>query len=117
MSRRLVLLLAVTCGAAAANLYYAQPLLDVIAAKLDVSVGLAGVVLTASQLGYAAGLLLIVPLGDLVERRTLVLRLMVVCSAGLALTAVAPSFAVLAAALAAVGVTSVVAQVLALLNM
>jgi len=112
VSRRLVLLLAVVCGASVANLYYAQPLLDTIAAKLDVSVGLAGVVVTATQIGYAAGLLLIVPLGDLLERRALVVRLMVVCAAALALTAVAPTFAVLAAALGAVGVTAVVAQVL-----
>ncbi|MTD45982.1 MFS transporter [Conexibacter sp. W3-3-2] len=112
MSRRLVLLLAVVCGAAVANLYYAQPLLDTIAGKLDVSTGLAGVVVTATQLGYAAGLVLIVPLGDLLERRALIVRLLLACALALALTAAAPSFAVLAAALGAVGVTAVVAQVL-----
>ena len=107
-----MLLLAVATGAAAANLYYAQPLLDTIADGLGTSAGLAGLVLTASQIGYAAGLLLIVPLGDLVERRALVVRMLLACAAGLAVCAAAPSFGVLALGIAVVGVTSVVAQVL-----
>jgi predicted MFS family arabinose efflux permease len=109
---RLVLLLAVACGASVANIYYAQPLLDVIARDLGVSSASAGLLVTASQVGYAAGLLLLVPLGDLWERRRFVSRMLLVTAAALALTAAAPSFAVLAAGLAAVGVTSVVAQVL-----
>lgn len=112
LDRRLVLLLAVASGAAVANLYYAQPLLDTIAAKLGTSPGVAGLVVTASQVGYAAGLLLIVPLGDLVERRALVVRMLLVCAAGLAVCAAAPAFGVLALGIAVVGVTSVVAQVL-----
>jgi len=112
LDRRLVLLLAVVGGAAVANLYYAQPLLDTIAERLGTSTGLAGLVVTASQVGYAAGLLLLVPLGDLVERRTLVVRMLSVCAAALALCAVAPAFGVLALGIAVVGVTSVVAQVL-----
>jgi predicted MFS family arabinose efflux permease len=112
LDRRLVLLLAVACGAAVANLYYAQPLLDVIARDLGVSAATAGLLVTASQVGYAAGLVLLVPLGDLLDRRRMVTRMLVVTAAGLALTAAAPSFAVLAAAIAVVGVTSVVAQVL-----
>ena len=109
---RLVLLLAVACGATVANLYYGQPLLDVIARDLGVSAGAAGLLVTATQVGYAAGLLLIVPLGDLLERRRLVSRMLCVTAAALALTAAAPAFAVLAVALAVVGVTSVVAQIL-----
>ena len=112
LDRRLVLLLALATGAAAANLYYAQPLLDTIADKLGTSPGVAGLVVTASQVGYAAGLLLIVPLGDLVERRALVVRMLLVCAAALTLCALAPAFAVLALGIAIVGVTSVVAQVL-----
>jgi predicted MFS family arabinose efflux permease len=112
IDRRLVVLLAVACGAAVANLYYAQPLLDTIGQDLDVSAGAAGLLVTASQVGYAAGLLLLVPLGDLLDRRRMVARMLLVCAAGLALAAAAPSFAVLAVALAAIGVTSVVAQVL-----
>lgn len=112
LDRRLVLLLAVASGAAVANLYYAQPLLDVIAGRLGTSAGVAGLIVTASQIGYAAGLLLLVPLGDLVERRALVTRMLVVCAAALAGCALAPGIAALALAVCVVGVTSVVAQVL-----
>lgn len=112
LDRRVVLLLAVACGAAVANLYYAQPLLDVIARDLGVSSGAAGLLVTASQVGYAAGLVLLVPLGDLLDRRRMVSRMLLVAAVGLAGAAAAPSFAALAAAIAVVGVTSVVAQVL-----
>jgi predicted MFS family arabinose efflux permease len=84
----------------------------VIARDLGVSSGAAGLLVTSSQIGYAAGLLLLVPLGDLLDRRRMVTRLLVVTAVGLGLCAAAPSFAVLAAVIAVVGVTSVVAQVL-----
>jgi predicted MFS family arabinose efflux permease len=112
MSRRLTVLFAVACGVAVANLYYAQPLLDAIASSLGVSAGTAAVVVTATQLGYAAGLVLLVPLGDLVERRGLIVRLMSATVCALIVAAVAPSLAVLGGALAVVGVTATVAQVL-----
>jgi predicted MFS family arabinose efflux permease len=109
---RLVVLLAVACGAAVANLYYAQPLLDTIGRDLGVGAGAAGLLVTASQVGYGAGLVLLVPLGDVLDRRRMVSRLLLVCAVGLAVAAAAPSFAVLAVAIAVIGVTSVVAQVL-----
>ena len=112
LDRRVVLLLAVACGASVANLYYAQPLLDVIARALGVSSGAAGLLVTASQVGYAAGLVFLVPLGDLLDRRRMVSRMLLVTALGLALAAAAPSFAVLALAIGVVGVTSVVAQML-----
>jgi predicted MFS family arabinose efflux permease len=94
-----------------ANLYYAQPLLHAIGADLGVSPSSAAVVVTASQIGYAVGLLFLVPLGDLADRRRLVPRMLLVTAAALAGAALAPSLAVLAVALAVAGVTSVVAQV------
>jgi predicted MFS family arabinose efflux permease len=112
LSRRLVLLLAVACGAAVANLYYAQPLLHAIATGLGVSASTTALLVTASQVGYAIGLVLIVPLGDLVNRRRLVSGMLVVTTIGLAGAAFAPSLAGLAVALAVVGTTSVVAQIL-----
>jgi predicted MFS family arabinose efflux permease len=112
LSTRLVLLLAFACGATAANLYYAQPLLDTIARALGTSSGTAGLLVTATQAGYVAGLLFIVPLGDLLQRRKLVSLLLVLDAVALAGAAAAPSLGVLAAALALVGVTSVAAQVL-----
>ena len=112
LSSRLVVLLAVACGATVANLYYAQPLLDTIAHALNVSSGAAGLLVTATQAGYVAGLILIVPLGDRLQRRRLVSRLLVIDAAALAGATAAPSLGMLAAALAVVGVSSVAAQIL-----
>jgi predicted MFS family arabinose efflux permease len=83
----------------------------VIAADLGVAGHDAAIVVTTSQLGYAAGLLLLVPLGDMLDRRALVTRLLLACAVALGVAALAPSLAVLAVALAAVGVLSVVAQI------
>ncbi|MCW3039705.1 MAG: transporter [Solirubrobacterales bacterium] len=112
LSPALVRLLAIACGAAVANLYYAQPLLDTIAGSLGVSSGVAGLLVTAAQIGYAVGLMFIVPLGDLVDRRRLVCRLLLVAAAGLLVAAVSPNVWVLGIGTAIAGVTSVVAQVL-----
>ena len=77
------------------------------------SSGTAGLLVTATQFGYVAGLLFIVPLGDLLQRRKLVSRLLLIDAVALAGAAAAPTVGVLAAALArASGVTSVAAQVL-----
>ena len=112
LSPSLVLLMAIGCGAAVANIYYAQPLLSTIAHEFSISDGTAGLLVTASQVGYAAGLVLLVPLGDLFERRRLITRILLVTALALVATAAAPSFGLLAAALLVVGVTSVVAQIL-----
>jgi predicted MFS family arabinose efflux permease len=112
ISRPLVVLLAVATGAAAANLYYAQPLLHAISASLHVRASTAALLVTASQIGYAAGLLLLVPIGDLVDRRRLVVPMLLVCAAALVVSAVAGSLALLAAAVGVAGVTATVAQVL-----
>ena len=112
LSRSLVILLAVACGASVANLYYAQPLLHAIAAGVGTSASNAALLVTATQIGYAAGLVVLVPLGDLLDRRRLVSRLLVVAALGLVAAAAATSLGVLALALGVVGVTSVVAQIL-----
>ncbi|HEY5428603.1 MAG TPA: MFS transporter [Solirubrobacteraceae bacterium] len=112
ISRGLVLLLAVSCGAAAANLYYAQPLLHTLSGALHVPGATAGLLITISQLGFVVGLAFLVPLGDLRERRGLITTTLLVTAAGMAVAAVAPTFAVFGAALAVVGVSSVVAQVI-----
>jgi predicted MFS family arabinose efflux permease len=104
--------MAVACGAAVANLYYAQPLLRTIADAFHTSDGTAGLLVTVAQVFYAVGLVLIVPLGDLVDRRRLIARLLAICTVGLGLAAAAPSFALLASAMAVVAVTSVVVQIL-----
>lgn len=112
VSRRLVLLLAIACGTAVANLYYVQPLLNVIGAAFGVSDAAAALLVTCAQAGYLAGLALLVPLGDLLERRRLVSVLLLGAAAAAAACAAAPSFVVLAAALVAVGAMSVVAMIL-----
>jgi predicted MFS family arabinose efflux permease len=112
MTPGLTVLFAVACGATVANNYYAQPLLEVIAAEFAVGTVAAGLVVTAAQVGYTAGLLLLVPLGDVLERRRLIVALLCVCAAALAAAALAPSLAWLAACAVLASATSVVAQVL-----
>ncbi len=112
MSKRLVLLLALTCGAAVGNMYYAQPLLHTIAGAFSVSEGTAGFLITATQVGYVIGLVALVPLGDLLERRRLITRALMVSAIALAVAAAAPSLGVFALAIAAVGITSAVAQII-----
>lgn len=108
----LVPLLAVSAGVAVADNYYLQPLLALIGRDLGVGVGAAGVVAALALLGYALGLSLVVPLGDLLDRRPLVTSILAVTSISLTVLALAPSLPVLAAAAFGVGLTSVVAQVL-----
>ena len=113
LSRRLTLLLAVAAGAAIANLYWAQPLLGFIARDLRVATATAGWLVTATQIGYAVGILLIVPLGDVLDRRRFVPVLLLTSAAALLLCALAPSIGVLLPALAVLGMTTVSGQVLA----
>ncbi|MHA3700812.1 MFS transporter [Jatrophihabitans sp. YIM 134969] len=111
-SSGVVLLLAVATGAAVANLYYAQPLLELIGRSLHVGNGAAAFLVTLTQIGYALGLILLVPLGDLVENRKLTSTILAATALTLVAATFAPNFTVLLIALGAVGVTSVVAQVL-----
>jgi len=112
ISRMLVLLFAVASGAAVGNLYYAQPLLDVIARDLRVGQGLAGLLVTATQVGYALGIMFIVPLGDVRNRRHLVPLMMALSALSLLGCALAPGIVVLVGALVAVGLSTVAGQIL-----
>jgi predicted MFS family arabinose efflux permease len=111
-SNRFTHVAAVACGLSVANLYYNQPLLADMARTFGVTVRGVGSVPTLTQLGYAAGLLMIVPLGDVLQRRRLVVTLLVAVALALAAAAAARSLNGLAAASLAVGVTTVVPQVL-----
>jgi predicted MFS family arabinose efflux permease len=110
--RALTLVLAVACGLTVANLYYAQPLLDLVADAFGVTQGAATIVVTLTQAGYAAGLLFLLPLGDLVENRRLVTRLLIGTAAALLLAALSPAYGMFLAVAVLVGLTSVVAQIL-----
>jgi predicted MFS family arabinose efflux permease len=113
LTRGLTLLLAVTGGVAVGNLYWSQPLLEVIGRDLRVSNGTAGWLVTATQLGYALGILLIVPLGDMLDRRRLT-PIMLLCSAvALLACAAAPTFATLLVASTLLGLTTVAGQIAA----
>jgi predicted MFS family arabinose efflux permease len=112
LGRRLVLIFAIATGVAVANLYYAQPLLSAIRGTFHTSSGETGLLVTFAQVGYAAGLVFLLPLGDLVERRRLVVVMSIVCAGGLLGIAASPVLPVMFAMAVLVGGTSVVAQVL-----
>lgn len=112
LSRGMLLLFAVTCGSSVANIYAAQPLLDTIAASFGIAPGAVGLVVTLTQIGYAAGLILIVPLGDLVDRRKLILVQMLFSAVALSTVALAPNVFVLFGGMIVVGLLAVVVQVL-----
>jgi predicted MFS family arabinose efflux permease len=107
-----IAIFAVACGLAVANLYYAQPLLETLGRTFGVDEAAAGLIVTVTQLGYAGGLVLIAPLGDLLENRRLIVGVMLGTVAALAAAASATTFAAFLAASLAIGVTSVVAQIL-----
>jgi predicted MFS family arabinose efflux permease len=111
MSRGLLLLMSVATGLAVAGNYFAQPLLDLIGRELGIGPSPAALVVTAAQAGYALGLILLVPLGDLVERRRLAVSLYAATAVFLLVSAVAPNGTVLLASTALTALTSVGAQI------
>lgn len=106
-----LLLFAATCGASVANVYYAQPLLGAMAADFGVKTADIGIVVMLTQIGYAAGLLLIVPLADIANRRWLVIGQTMLLAAAAAAVGLAPSAGLLFASMIALGLLSVVVQV------
>jgi predicted MFS family arabinose efflux permease len=112
MSRVLVVVLAVAVGAAVANRYYIEPLLNLISRQFGCSNTAAGLLVSCAQFGYVVGVVLLVPLGDLIERRRLVTIMLLGAGVAAATCAAAPNLAVLAAALAVLGLLSVTAQIL-----
>ncbi|KYG05528.1 MFS transporter permease [Sorangium cellulosum] len=112
LRRGLVWLMAAVSGATVANLYYNQPLLGDIARELGGAGGSLGLVPTMTQVGYAAGMLLLVPLGDSHERRRLIVVMAALASLALCGAALAPDLPWLIAASFAVGITSVVPQLI-----
>ena len=108
----ITVLLAAACGLIAANIYYAQPLAGLIAATLGLPPSAAGLVVTLTQLGYGAGLLLITPLGDLFENRRLVLVLIGLATLALLAAGLAAHPAQFLAAALFIGLGSVAVQVL-----
>ncbi|MER5753471.1 MFS transporter [Streptomyces sp. NPDC002088] len=108
----LVVLFAVASGMTVANLYYAQPLLSTLSGAFGVSTSAAGALVTLTQVGYVIGMLFLVPLGDRLEKRSLVTGLLAVTTVSLVVAGLAVSFPMLLVASLVAGATSVVAQIL-----
>lgn len=104
--------MSVATGLAVASNYYAQPLLDTIARAFNLSASSAGFIVTAAQLGYAAGLLFLVPLGDMFERRMLIVSMTLLAAGGMLITASSQSLTMMIVGTALTGLFSVVAQIL-----
>ncbi|HEY9311560.1 MFS transporter [Williamsia sp.] len=111
ISSSLTLLFALTCGVSVSSLYLLQPVLEEIRTDFAVSTATAALVVTAAQIGYVVGLLLLVPLGDLWNRKLLAPCMMAASAASLLLSALAPGFIALFAASILVGISAATAQI------
>lgn len=112
LTRGLTLLLAAACALAVATVYCAQPLLESMAQSLGVPSRQVGWVVGATQAGYALGLLLIVPLGDLLDRKRLILAQLLLSALALVAVGLAQHWAALLAAMGMVGLMAVVVQLM-----
>lgn len=112
LTRGFLGMMATACGLTVANIYYCQPLLAQIGRTFAIGERQAGQVALVTQLGCAAGMLLIVPQGDIRERRTLILQLLVGVTVALLVTAFAPTLSVLLIAGIGIGLASTIPHVL-----
>jgi len=112
VSAGMTTLLAAACGLTAANLYYSQPLIGLIAPAVGLGDRAASLIVTVTQVGYCIGLVLLVPLGDLVENRALTFWTLLGAVAALLAAALAPTASAFLAAALFIGLASVAAQML-----
>ena len=112
LSRALVILFAFCCGAIVANIYYAQPIVGLIAPALGLSVNAASLIVSLTQVGYALGLLFLVPLADLVENRRLMIFTSAVAAVSLLGAALSSQGSVFLALSLLIGFSSVAVQML-----
>lgn len=108
----MVWLMATATGLIVANLYYAQPLVGPISRATGLDPGAAGLIVTLTQMGYCLGMLFIVPLGDLVENRRLIVTALAGTACALAVAAFSTSAALFLAAMFCIGLGSVAAQII-----
>jgi len=110
LNTALLMLMAVACGVFVANVYYNQPILELLQQAFPRAVGLVNLVPTATQLGFACGLFFLVPLGDRIDRRKLILWQAAVLIVALVCLAAAPNAWSLVIASAIVGISGSVTQ-------
>lgn len=108
----LTILMATACGIIVANLYYAQPLVGIISSSVGLSANTSGLIVTLTQIGYVVGLLFIVPLGDILENRKLIVSSLLITAVALVITAMTKQIFLFLFALFVIGLGSVAAQVL-----
>lgn len=112
LSSAMTFMLAAACGLIVANLYYAQPLAGPIAASIGLPAHLTGLIVTLTQIGYGIGLLLIVPLGDLLENRRLILTMIAATTIALFAAGASASALPFLAASLAIGLASTAVQMI-----
>lgn len=112
LSGKMIALMAVASGIAVANIYYIQPLLNSAAEYFSVADSQASLLSTLTQTGYALGLFLILPIADLTERKKLILTMIFLSVISLLGMYFSPNFLIACIACLAVGVTSVIPQLL-----
>jgi predicted MFS family arabinose efflux permease len=111
LSRMTVALMSVACGVTVSNVYLNQPLLAEIRNAFHTTAPQAGAVTTFTQIGYTLGILFLVPLGDVLERRRLILILLTAVTCALTMAAFAPNLSLLAAAGLLIGLTTIIPQI------
>ncbi|MEK3995015.1 MFS transporter [Psychrobacillus sp. FSL K6-2365] len=112
MSRNVSLLFAAACGMSVANIYFAQPLLDQLSSEFDIDYSIIGIVITITQIFYGLGLILLVPLGDFLNQRLLIIGQMLLTIIVLVIVGTASNSTILFAGMALVGLLAVVTQTL-----
>lgn len=112
LRRGMIVLMAVASGIAVANIYYIQPLLNKIANYYNITQSEAGLLATLTQIGYALGLFFILPLADLMERKKLILTMIFLSVLALFLMYLSCNFVITSIACLAIGITSVIPQLL-----
>nr|WP_232278894.1 MFS transporter [Paenibacillus sp. 481] len=112
MSRYVTLLFAIACGMSVANIYFAQPLLDHLSREFGIDHAIIGILITITQIFYGLGLFLLVPLGDLLNQRRLIIGQMLLSMIALVIVGTASTSTILFAGMALVGLLAVVTQTL-----
>lgn len=112
MTKFLAILFAICSGLAIGNLYWAQPLLVQIMDGFGLPAANGGLLVTATQIGYAMGILFILPLGDFVRRKRMIAIVMVLSVIALVSCAISPSFIILSLSLFSMGLVTISGQII-----